>query len=47
MKNENYTILVADDDDDVRSLTDFVLRKAGYKTVCLDSGLHVLETIYK
>jgi len=49
MNTENYIykILVADDDDEARELTDFTLKSAGYRTVCLDSGLHVLESIYK
>lgn len=47
MENQIYKVLVADDDDEAREFTNFTLQNAGYRTVCLNSGLNVLETIYK
>jgi len=46
-ENQVYKVMIADDDNEARELTDFTLQNAGYRTVCLDSGLHVLETIYR
>jgi len=41
------TILVADDDDDIRDLITFKLQTAGYRVLATDNGdsaLHIIET---
>lgn len=40
--SEHPTILIADDDEDVRELVAFRLGRAGYRTVCASNGREAL-----
>jgi len=46
-ENQNYRILVADDEDDVREVTTMILERAGYKTVSAINGKKALEEVYR
>lgn len=47
MDNSNLTILIAEDEDDIRELVSFHLRKEGYNTLEADNGLTALSLFEK
>ncbi len=42
---KNYTILVVDDDPDIRELISAIFLRVGYKTLTADCGLNALEIV--
>lgn len=42
---QNKTILVVDDDEDIRSVISYILQDEGYQVAELGNGSHVIETV--